>query len=195
LIVVFAAGIVTYAVVHHKSKKSAITSYTQPEVTAAKSITGLIHKVEPNHNHVDTTVTYDASPPIGGNHSQVWADCSGTVYPKAIANENAVHMLEHGAVWITYKPGLAAAQVDTLSKLVAGVDRMAMSPYPSLKTNISLQSWNYQLFVDDASDSRIQQFIGAVRYTPQATPEYGATCSQPLFKAHQSTFGHPTFTI
>jgi hypothetical protein len=113
------------------------------------------------------------------------------VYPNAIANENAVHMLEHGAVWITYKPGLAKSEVDVLSKLVNGQDRMAMSPYPGLKTNISLQSWDYQLFVDKASDPRVQQFIDALRYNQKTAPEYGADCSQPTFKQHPSTFGNP----
>jgi Protein of unknown function (DUF3105) len=102
-------------------------------------------------------------------------------------------MLEHGAVWITYKPGLAKSEVDALAKLVNGQDRMAMSPYPGLKTNISMQSWGYQLFVDKASDPRIQQFIDTLRYNQKTTPEYGASCSQPTFKQHPSTFGHPLF--
>ena len=106
-------------------------------------------------------------------------------------NENAVHALEHGAVWITYQPGLAADQVATLAKSVTGVDRMLMSPYPGLKTAVSLQAWDYQLFVDSASDPRIAAFIKAVRFNPDTTPEVAATCSQPTFVTHPSTFGHP----
>jgi uncharacterized protein DUF3105 len=196
-IVVFAAAIVTYAVVSHKSSKSDSNPYTQPEVAAAKAIKGVTYKAEPKHNHVAKAVKYNTSPPIGGDHSPIWADCAGTIYPKAIANENAVHMLEHGAVWITYKPGLPAAQVAALSKLVSGIDRMAMSPYPGLKANISLQAWNYQLFVNSASDPRIRQFIDALRFNPKTTPEQaaGVTCSDPQFKANPSTFGHPIFNL
>ena len=196
LIVVFAAGIVTYAIANHKSPVTT-DRYKQPEIAAAKKISGMQYKVEPDHTHVGQAVKYDTTPPTGGNHSPIWADCSGTVYPNAIANENAVHMLEHGAVWITYKPGLPAAQVATLSKLVNGVDRMAMSPYPGLKTNISLQAWNYQLFVDNASDPRITDFIAALRFNSKTTPENaaGVTCSDPAFKKTPSTFGHPVFQI
>jgi hypothetical protein len=196
LIVVFAAGIVIYAIANHKTPVSK-DPYKQPEIAAAKKIDGMQYKVESDHAHVGQAVKYDTSPPTGGNHSPVWADCSGTVYPKAIANENAVHMLEHGAVWITYKPGLPAAQVAALAKLVDGVDRMAMSPYPGLKTNISLQAWNYQLFVDNASDPRITDFIAALRYNSKTTPENaaGVTCSDPAFKKTPSTFGHPVFTL
>ena len=112
-------------------------------------------------------VKYDTSPPIGGNHSQYWANCTGTIYDHQIANENAVHMLEHGAVWITYNPKTAtAADITQLKSQVDGVDRMALSPYAGLKTPISLQAWDYQLFVNKATDPRIEQFIDAVAVQP-----------------------------
>ena len=190
VVVIFAAAIIVYAVTRNKSSSST-DSWSRPELADAKAISGLTYKTEPHHNHVQGVLKYDTSPPTGGDHSQYWADCTGTVYPKAIANENAVHMLEHGAVWITYKPGLAKSEVDALAKLVNGQDRMAMSPYPDLKTNISLQSWGYQLFVDKASDPRVQQFIDALKFNPKTTPEPAASCSQPSFKTSPSTFGQP----
>jgi len=209
VIVLFAGGIVSYAVLHKSGSSHSNSSkvadepgavnasdpYSQPEFPAAKAISGVTYTVEPNHTHEQGILKYDASPPVGGNHSQIWADCTGTVYPKAIANENAVHMLEHGAVWVTYKPGLPADQLATLTKLVSGQDRMAMSPYPGLKTSISLQAWGYQLFVDDASDPRIQQFITALKYNQKTTPEPGATCSDPGFKEHPSTPGNPIWSL
>ncbi len=206
VIVLFAVGIVTFAITQHKSSNgpsspkaladssgpvNAGDRYSQPELPAAKAIPGVTYTVIPEHEHVQGVLTYQNSPPVGGNHSQYWADCTGTIYPNAIANENAVHMLEHGAIWISYKPGLPADQLAVLKKLVSGVDRMALSPYPGLKSNISLQAWGYQLFVDKASDPRIQEFITALRYNPKTTPEYGASCSQPSFIQHPSTPGHP----
>src|SRR5947209_2298435 len=53
-------------------------------------------------NHVDKPVSYPMTPPVGGNHNPVWQNCNGNVYDKAIRDENAVHSLEHGAVWVTY---------------------------------------------------------------------------------------------
>lgn len=201
LIVVFAAGIVTYAITSRKSTPSAnggcsammgknSTTYLN-ELTCAADIQGVTFKEEPKRDHVTGVVKYDSAPPVGGNHSPYWADCSGTVYAQAIANENAVHMLEHGAIWITYRPGLAQTEITALAKLVNGNDRMAMSPYPGLSSPISLQAWGYQLKLTAATDPRIQKFIEALKYNPKTTPEYGAACSQPTFKAHPSTFGHP----
>lgn len=66
-----------------------------------------------------------------------------------------------------------------------------MSPYPDLRSAVSLQSWGYQLFVDSPTDPRIAQFIRLLKQNPRTTPEPGATCSQPSFKLSPSTFGHP----
>jgi Protein of unknown function (DUF3105) len=188
VVVIFAAGIVTYAVTRPHANS---TPYLN-ELADAKKISGITFRQEPNRNHLSGIIQYDSSPPVGGNHSPVWADCSGTIYPAQIANENAVHAMEHGAVWITYRPGLANSQVAKLQGMVNGIDRMLMTPYAGLKTNISLQAWGYQLFVDNASDPRIEQFIDTLRLNPKTTPENGASCDNPTFKASPSTPGHPT---
>lgn len=196
-VVLFAVAVVVVVVAtsggnDKKDNAKGDPAYTRPELAAAKQIQGLVYHVEPDHTHQDGVVKYDTTPPTGGNHSQYWADCTGTVYAQPIANENAVHMLEHGAIWITYNADkVKGADLETLKKDVAGVDRLALSPYPNLKSAVSLQAWNYQLFVDSVSDPRIAQFISVLKYNKSITPEYGATCSQPTFKQHPSTFGHP----
>src|SRR3954453_21702149 len=83
VLVVFAAAIVIYAVTRSGGKSSssdaANKGYVHAEIAAAKAIPGVIYKAEPNPGHVPGTVKYDTSPPIGGDHSGVWADCNGTV--------------------------------------------------------------------------------------------------------------------
>ena len=97
-------------------------------------------------------------------------------------DENMVHTLEHGAVWITYNPTkVAAGDLDILKGLVQGVDYMVMSPYPTLDQPISLQAWGHQLKVTSASDPRVKQFITALLRNPYNYPEVGATCEQPTF--------------
>jgi Protein of unknown function (DUF3105) len=181
VVVVFAGAVIGYAVL--KLNKSSENS-PQAKADAAKSIQGIVIKDFPRRNHVSTNVAYTDSPPFGGDHDPTWADCNGTVYPSAIRSENAVHMLEHGAVWITYKPDLAADQLDVLKKKVDGVGYMALSPYPGLKSAVSVQSWGHQLFVDSATDPRVDEFIDDLRLNTAVTPEPGASCSQPSFKAN-----------
>jgi hypothetical protein len=125
--------------------------------------------------HVTGVVQYEVIPPVGGDHNNLWQNCTGTVYSSQIPNEHAVHSLEHGAVWITYNPDtLSESQVDQLAGMVQGNDMMLMSPYPGLDSPISLQAWGYQLKVDNPSDARIGEFIRALR--KNASIEPGATC-------------------
>ena len=126
-------------------------------------------------DHKDGTLTYVTSPPVGGAHNATPQNCSGDVYDAPIANEHAVHSLEHGAVWVTYKQGLAADQVDVLKKKVEGKDYMLMSPYTGLDKNVSVQVWGYQLKTDDVNDPRIDQFIKDTRLVAALEP--GISCS------------------
>jgi hypothetical protein len=125
--------------------------------------------------HVTGPVNYSILPPVGGPHSQAWQNCVGDVYAEPIANEHAVHSLEHGAVWITYHPSLPADQVEALADRVSGNDKTFLSPFEALDAPISLQVWGYQLKVERADDSRIDEFIRVLRVN--AAPEPNATCS------------------
>jgi hypothetical protein len=117
---------------------------------------------EPNHSHVPGSVSYDREPPAGGAHNATELNCG--VYAQPVPNENAVHSLEHGAVWITYLPTLTADQVAVLQRLVTssyvGTERyVILSPYVGLPSPIVASAWGAQLGVDQASDSRLSDFI------------------------------------
>ncbi len=131
----------------------------------------------------------DSRPPVGGDHTGIAADCAGTVYPNPIANANAVHALEHGAVWISYQPSLPRTEVEALAKLVDGQDYLFMSPYPGQDSKISLQSWGYQLAVPSPTDERSPRFIATLRNDPNTTPEFGVSCANRVFKANPSSPG------
>ncbi|WP_149361981.1 DUF3105 domain-containing protein [Lolliginicoccus suaedae] len=123
-------------------------------------------------------VAYEPMPPFGGPHDEAWATCTGIVYDEPIRTENAVHSLEHGAVWITYSPDNAsAADIAALESRVDGQAYMFMSPFPGQESPISLQAWGHQLKLDSAEDERINQFIGALRLNQFNSPEPGASCS------------------
>ncbi|GLW47479.1 membrane protein [Streptomyces sp. NBRC 14336] len=127
-------------------------------------------------NHVKGTVKYPVNPPVGGDHNQAWMTCDGTVYTKAIPNENAVHSMEHGAVWVTYNDKATDADVKTLGDKVAKTPYTLMSPDKSQSGPIVLSAWGKQLTVDKASDPRVEQFL--TKYVQGAqTPEPGAACT------------------
>jgi hypothetical protein len=113
--------------------------------------------------HQTGSIKYDIQPPVAGPHNNAWQNCMGDIYDAPIANEHAVHSLEHGAVWITYNPDLPADQVSKLAAKVRGKEKMMMSPFKGLDKPISLQAWGFQLKVDSANDGRIDEFIQSLR--------------------------------
>ena len=56
--------------------------------------------------HTLSAVVYPQTPPAGGEHHPTGLNCG--IYSEAVPNVNAVHALEHGAVWVTYDPKLSA---------------------------------------------------------------------------------------
>jgi hypothetical protein len=123
--------------------------------------------------HVDESVRYLQSPPVAGNHAPVWQNCG--FYDAPVANEHAVHSLEHGAVWITYQPDLPQEQVDVLQQLAEHQTHVLVSPYVEQSVPVVASAWNHQLPLHSVDDPRLEQFIVALRLGPQA-PEPGAPC-------------------
>ncbi len=170
-VVVFAAAVITYAVVK-------VNEANEDKVASVDEIGGIeTYDYAAGQQHVETPVDYTESPPVGGPHDGYWADCTGSVYDVDIRHENAVHSLEHGAVWITYNPDeLSDADVEKLAELVDGVSGRMLSPSEGLDSPISLQSWNHQLKVDSADDERIVQFADFLTRNSDFHPEVGASC-------------------
>ncbi|MGC4109096.1 MAG: DUF3105 domain-containing protein [Nocardioides sp.] len=140
---------------------------------------------ELGHDHVDGPVKYAVTPPVGGPHNPVWMNAG--LYTEPIPSERAVHNLEHGVVWITYRPDLPKSQVDELTALFkkqsminepgSGSNRFVdVSPWAdnSLPAPVVISAWGYQLKVQSASDPRLQQFIDTFRHNQKYAPEYGS---------------------
>ena len=117
--------------------------------------------------------TQSSKPPAGGVHFDRWQNCG--VYTEPIETGHAIHSLEHGAVWITYRPDLPQAEVGRLQGRVNQQTYLLLSPYPGQESPIVLTAWGVQLEVDSASDGRMDQFITRYRLGP-TTPEPGASC-------------------
>ena len=182
-VVVFAVAVIGYAVVQ-------VNRANENKVESIDEIAGITSVEYPAGQHVTTTVSYAESPPIGGEHDPVWADCTGTVYDVDIRHENAVHSLEHGAVWITYNPDeVSPEEVETLAALVDGESGRMLSPYVGLDSPVSLQSWGHQLKVDSVDDPRIEQFADFLTRNPDFHPEVGASCERPDFLADPPVAG------
>ena len=137
-------------------------------------------------DHLRKPVDYAQAPPVGGDHAPIWQNCG--FYSEPVRNETAVHSMEHGAVWITYRPGLSAGQLDRLRGLTSGETHVLVSPYPDLPNPVVASAWGKQLRLDSAQDPRLEQFVRVFRQGPQ-TPEAGAPCTGGRSKAQPGHAG------
>ncbi len=142
--------------------------------TRPKPIEGIQVFTNLSQEHTTSPVNYPQVPPVGGAHAPVWQNCG--IYDQPIPNEPAVHSLEHGAVWLTYRPDLPADQVEQLKNLARGQRFVLLSPYDGLPAPVVASAWGLQLKVESAGDPRLAEFVRTYQKGPQ-TPEPGAPCS------------------
>jgi hypothetical protein len=127
--------------------------------------------------HTEEPVDYPQSPPAGGPHNPAWLNCG--IYSEPQQNENAVHSLEHGAVWVTYDASqVSGEELDALKAEIPS-SYAILSPYEGLDSPIVLSAWNAQLKLDEASDERIPQFFEEY-WRNQNVPEPTSACSGAL---------------
>jgi Protein of unknown function (DUF3105) len=142
-VLVIIALIISWAVAH--------TTVQTAAPTALVTYPGLAR------DHVTGPVTYQQTPPAGGPHASVWQNCG--IYTSPVPSENAVHSLEHGAIWITYRPDLPANQVSDLRADVTGQPYGLLSPYPGLPAPVVATVWGIQLKLQNATDPQLKAFI------------------------------------
>ena len=124
--------------------------------------------------HVDGDLHADGEVPAGGAHDEIWQNCG--FYDIEVRSENAVHSLEHGAVWITYEPSLADGQVSTLRAFTNRLDKVLVSPVAGQGSPIIATAWANQLEIQDAGDARLAQFVNEFEGSA-AAPEPGGRCT------------------
>ncbi len=141
---------------------------------APEGLPGVIAVPAAGADHVRGKVSYPTAPPAGGDHQAVWQNCG--FYSVVVTDEAAVHSLEHGAVWITYKPDLDAATKAKLTALAQADTHVLVSPYPNNPTAFVVTAWERQLRLDQFDEARVMKFIATYAKTGPTVPEPGAVC-------------------
>ena len=147
-----------------------------PQESATAGIPeGSVNSPATTRNHIEGAISYEVLPPPGGDHNPIWLNCG--VYREPVPTENAVHALEHAAVWITYQPGLDADSVGSLEDIGFDRRKVIVSPFPDQESPIMLTSWGWQLSVTDVDDPRIMQYVREFESAGEYAPEPAAVCS------------------
>ena len=119
----------------------------------------------------------DKHPPAGGTHSPTPQTCG--YYSAPIGNGHAIHSLEHGAVWITYRSDVPQEQIDELKEMAEDQNYILVSPYETQEAPIVATSWRHQLLLQSVDNKDLDRFIRVFKNSsnPEYTPERGAACA------------------
>lgn len=113
--------------------------------TKTPNIQGVTSYREVGRGHIDLKAPpskpYNSNPPSSGDHYSVPANWG--IYDIQVPDTVALHNMEHGGVWITYRPGVSA---DVVSQLVAiarefNGSKILMNPRAENDADIALAAW------------------------------------------------------
>ena len=132
-----------------------------PTPDPTPTITGVQSYPVPDKHHFkpgkgEYPHAYPQSPPVGGPHVDRWLACD--VYTTELPKENAVHSLEHGAMWLTYQPGYAKEGL-LVAMAALNPEYVLVSPYEGQDSPVVATAWGLQLKVQDAGDPRVVAFV------------------------------------
>lgn len=129
---------------------------------------------------------YVSNPPTSGPH---WSSpAKNGIYDKQLPDEQIIHDLEHGYVWISYKvasqpseatqeaSAVPAAPDDVINELKKIVEadnwKVILSPRDKNDTMIVLAAWGRLLKLENADYDKVRDFIKTYRNRgPEKTPE------------------------
>ena len=139
-----------------------------------EGIEGVVAVPVSSADHVRYDVDYPTAPPAGGPHLGAWLNCG--FYTVPVLDELAVHSLEHGAVWVTYRSDVAAGALDELASLATGEPHLLVSPYEGQDSPVVLTAWARQLSLESLDDSRFERFLDVYLADGPTAPEPGVAC-------------------
>ena len=104
---------------------------------------------------------YNSNPPTSGHHYGQPAEWG--VYKEQLPDEQLIHNLEHGGVWISYKPEISPDIIKKLESMFDkyGRKKVIVVPRPENDTDIAIAVWTRldKFNVSEYSDERVENFI------------------------------------
>ncbi|MEX2090868.1 MAG: DUF3105 domain-containing protein [Candidatus Paceibacterota bacterium] len=116
---------------------------------------------------------YNSNPPTGGWHYGSPAQTG--IYDKELPDEQLIHNLEHGHIWIAYRSDLDQETINKLAEIAKSYSsKIIMVPRAKNNVPIALMAWEYLLKLDTFDESQVTGFIKAHRGRgPEDIPDFG----------------------
>jgi hypothetical protein len=138
-----------------------------PELPEAVSavVEGTIEYEIVGQTHISTGAEasdYNSNPPTSGSH---WSNpAENGVYDIQLPDEQLVHNLEHGHIWISYKSDISQEALNRLIEIAEDDDwKVVLSPREENDSLIAVAAWGRLLKMDEPDFQKIEDFIKTFR--------------------------------
>lgn len=123
-------------------------------------------------DHIEVTDAHDpynSNPPTSGPHAS--AIRTGA-YTRQYPDENLIHNLEHGHIWLSYRDAEDTEAIDLLESIQAQFSGSVVLTYrPENDTRIAVAAWTRLLTLEEADEDQILAFISRYRdQAPESVP-------------------------
>lgn len=114
---------------------------------------------------------YNSNPPSSGPH---WANpAKNGFYDEPLRDEQLIHNLEHGHIWIAYRPDVSDEVKARLKEITEKEDwKVVAAPREANDAKIACVAWGRILKMDEPNYQKIEDFIKTYRNRgPEKTPD------------------------
>lgn len=128
------------------------------------------------HVALDYQFTYSSNPPTSGPHYRSPANWG--VYDYEVNDKLFIHNMEHGGVWISYKPSVATSTVNKLKTIADEFrgSKIVMAPRSANDSDIAVAAWTRLLKINlvdaDITEEQLNQIRAFYRAFKNKGPEF-----------------------
>lgn len=129
-----------------------------------------------DHVPLDREFSYNSNPPSSGPHFSSPANWG--IYDYEVNDKLFVHNLEHGGIWISYRPALAPNVIEDLKNIINefGGSKIVMAPRSANDADISVAAWTrvlkFNLIGGILSEDQKNQIRAFYRALKNRGPEF-----------------------
>lgn len=128
------------------------------------------------HVALDYQFDYNSNPPTSGPHYRSPANWGA--YDYEVNDKIFIHNMEHGGIWIAYKPSIDPHVVEHLKSIMDefGGSKIVMAPRAANDSDIAVAAWTHLLKVNladgDITDEQINQIRAFYKSYKNKGPEF-----------------------
>lgn len=123
-----------------------------------------VEQSDHGREHVDSKNYGGDQPPTSGAHAN---PVSWGVYDTEVRDDQLIHNMEHGGIYISYQPSLPKDQVDKLTRLLSAPfanpnfqpTKIVLAPRATNKSPIELSSWRRSETLLAYDQQKIEDYV------------------------------------